>query len=82
MHARDRHCEVKSEVTAGKGRFDYSIHPPPNSNFHAVIMEFKILDKRKKQTIDIVAKQVLQQISTNNYRAGIPMYVTKLLELE
>ncbi len=81
MHARDRGCEVQSEGAAGKGRFDFSIYPPQNSNFHAVIMEFKILDKREKQTIDVVAEKGLQQISTKKYRAGLPMHVTKLLEI-
>jgi hypothetical protein len=79
MHARDRGCEVKSEGTAGSGRFDFSLHPPPNSDFHAVIMEFKIL-KRRESMVDS-ANQGLDQILSKNYRAGIPQYATKLLEV-
>jgi len=79
MHARDRACEVKSEGTAGSGRFDFSLYPPPNSDFHAVIMEFKIV--KPGESMADLANQGLVQISTKNYRAGVPQHATRLLEV-
>jgi hypothetical protein len=59
--------------------FDFCLLPPPNSDFHAVIMEFKILNGN--ETKEDAANLGLQQISTKNYRSGIPQYATKLLEI-
>jgi hypothetical protein len=81
IHARDCHCEVRSEIPAGTGRFDFSLHPPQSSPFHAVISEFKIVGKNYGSTLEDAAITGLQQILDKNYRVGLPQYVTKLLEL-
>jgi hypothetical protein len=71
-------CHITSEHPAGKGRYDVLITPPSNQYF-AVIIEFKIV--YDGESLVEKSQAGLQQIQDKVYRAAIPPFVNKLLEL-
>lgn len=65
VELRDKY-EVKSNRESGYGRYDVMLIPY-NKNSHAIVMEFKVIDPDKENSLDETANSALQQIDDKNY---------------
>ncbi|QXM05193.1 AAA family ATPase [Crassaminicella indica] len=59
--------EVKSNKESGYGRYDVALIPK-DKNKLGIIMEFKKVNKRRKETLEIACNNALKQIKEKNYK--------------
>lgn len=71
---------VKSNRESGTGRSDLMIFPIERQcHLYSVIMEFKVAPS--EDTIAALSMQALDQVETKRYRAEVPVYCNRLVEL-
>ncbi|AWI05762.1 AAA family ATPase [Clostridium drakei] len=72
---------VKSNRESGYGRYDIMIIPKDIGK-NGIIIEFKKVNKRRKETLNTAAENALAQIKTMNYRQElIELRVKNIIEL-
>ncbi|AKN31257.1 ATPase AAA [Clostridium carboxidivorans P7] len=72
---------VKSNRESGYGRYDIMIIPK-DMNKNGIIIEFKKVNKRRKETLNTAAENALVQIKTMNYKQElIELGVKNVIEL-
>lgn len=69
--------EIRSNRESGFGRYDIMMTPKDSSKYPAIIIEFKVCSRMKKESLEEAVQSALQQISDKNYDAellaqGIP----------
>lgn len=73
--------EVRSNRESGHGRYDVMFIPKDHSK-PGVILEFKAVNKDKKETLETAAKSALSQIEDNNYEAELrALKLPKILKI-
>ncbi|RHZ77833.1 hypothetical protein Glove_172g41 [Diversispora epigaea] len=77
-NARNQGYIVRSNRETGYERYDVKIVPKPGVNGTAIIIEFKIRDKK---SLHDTAQEGLFQIEKKQYRVGLEENVKKLLEI-
>ncbi len=63
--------EVTSNRESGFGRYDVLLMPRAVSEDDAIILEFKVLNPSKENSLEDTAKSALQQIEEKNYSASL-----------
>lgn len=64
--------EIKSNRESGYGRYDIMLIPISDSEAnHAIIIEFKVIDSEKEESISDTAQAALRQIEEKNYDAEL-----------
>ena len=68
---------VTSNRESGFGRYDIMMIPQEREKYPAIIIEFKVCSRMKKETLEEAVQSALDQISEKNYDAellaqGIP----------
>ncbi|MCX7905050.1 MAG: PD-(D/E)XK nuclease domain-containing protein, partial [Caloramator sp.] len=58
---------IKSNRESGLGRYDIMMIPKDKSK-PGIVIEFKKVNVRKKETLEIAARNALEQIKNKNYR--------------
>ena len=69
--------EIRSNRESGFGRYDIMMIPQEPEKYPAIIIEFKVCSRMKKETMEEAVQSALDQISEKNYDAellaqGIP----------
>lgn len=59
--------EVKSNRESGYGRYDVMVIPKDKSRL-GIVMEFKKVNKRKKETLEIAIESALKQLKDKDYK--------------
>lgn len=77
MAERADDYEIRSNRESGFGRYDIMMLPRGGRNVPAIIIEFKVCSRAKKETLEDAVRAALQQIEEKNYDAellalGIP----------
>ena len=68
---------IRSNRESGFGRYDIMMIPQERERYPAIIIEFKVCSRMKKETLEEAVKSALKQITEKNYDAelfaqGIP----------
>ena len=68
---------IRSNRESGFGRYDIMMIPQERERYPAIIMEFKVCSRMKKETLEEAVQSALEQITEKNYDAelfaqGIP----------
>ncbi len=61
---------LTSNRESGYGRYDVCIEPKDKSQ-DGMIIEFKVFDEKKENTLEDTARRALEQIEEKNYEAGL-----------
>lgn len=69
VELKDRYV-ITSNRESGFGRYDVAFKPK-EADYDAIIVEFKVFDKRRDKTLDDTLCAALRQIEENNYAAGL-----------
>lgn len=69
--------EIRSNRESGFGRYDIMMIPKDIRKYPAIIIEFKVCGRMKKETMEDAVQSALKQIAEKNYDAellsqGIP----------
>ncbi|QXM05194.1 AAA family ATPase [Crassaminicella indica] len=79
--ALNEEYEVKSNRESGYGRYDIMIIPKDKSKM-GIIIEFKNVSKRRKETLEIAADKAIAQIKDKNYKQELlDMGIENIMEL-
>ncbi|QXM06619.1 AAA family ATPase [Crassaminicella indica] len=79
--ALNEEYEVKSNRESGYGRYDVALIPK-DKNKLGIIMEFKKVNKRRKETLEIAADKAIAQIKDKNYKQELlDMGIENIMEL-
>ena len=70
MVEQSENYEIRSNRESGFGRYDIMMIPKKNT-FPAIIIEFKVRNPRKEQTIEDTVQVALKQIEEKNYDAEL-----------
>ncbi|SHH39266.1 AAA family ATPase [Tepidibacter thalassicus] len=68
--ALNEEYEVKSNRESGYGRYDIMIIPKDKSKI-GIIIEFKKVNKRRKENLEIAVQNAIEQIKNKNYRQDL-----------
>jgi hypothetical protein len=72
---------IKSNRESGLGRYDIMMIPKDKSK-PGIVIEFKKVNTRKKETLEMAAKNALEQIKNKNYSSElIELGISDILEL-
>lgn len=69
MDLNDRYV-ITSNRESGFGRYDVQLEPRKNED-DAILIEFKVRNPKKEQSLEETARNALEQIETKNYAAGL-----------
>lgn len=61
---------ITSNRESGFGRYDVQLEPQ-NSEDDAILIEFKVRNPQKEQTLEDTLRNALEQIETKGYAAGL-----------
>ncbi|SHH28044.1 AAA family ATPase, partial [Tepidibacter thalassicus] len=79
--ALNEEYEVKSNRESGYGRYDVALIPKDRNKL-GIIMEFKKVNKRRKETLEIAADKAIAQIKEKNYKQELlDMGIENIIEL-
>ncbi|SHJ72045.1 AAA family ATPase [Tepidibacter formicigenes] len=79
--ALNEEYEVKSNRESGYGRYDVALIPKDRNKL-GIIMEFKKVNKRRKETLEIAADKAIAQIKDKNYKQELlDMGIENIIEL-
>lgn len=72
---------IKSNRESGYGRYDIMMIPKHPTK-HGIIIEFKSVNKRKKETLETAAQAAIQQIRDKNYKEELEsLGIKNILEI-
>ena len=63
--------EIRSNRESGFGRYDIMMIPQEREKYPAVIIEFKVCSRMKKETLEEAVQSALDQITEKNYDADL-----------
>ena len=76
MDLQDRYT-ITSNRESGFGRFDVVLEPKNPAKYDAIILEFKVINRRREKSLENTVQAALNQIEKKQYAAeliakGIP----------
>ena len=63
--------EIRSNRESGFGRYDIMMIPQEREKYPAIIIEFKVCSRMKKETLEEAVQSALNQITEKNYDADL-----------
>ena len=69
MELKDRYV-ITSNRESGFGRYDVMLKPQ-NEGDNAIIIEFKVFNRRRDKSLDDTLNEALKQIEEKNYAAAL-----------
>ena len=67
----DKTSFIKEWWESGFGRYDVMFEPKNSQKDDAIILEFKVFNKRRKNSLEDTVEEALRQIDKKQYAAGL-----------